>query len=221
MKGVTVGGHLAQLRFQLRTAYVRYRLATLPSNSGLGQSVWLLYGLVRSLRPDVCVEIGSAQGWSTCHLAFALQENQAGKLYAIDPHMPTAWNDTDAVESLPTLRANLRRCRLEKHVEIIRMTSQQAAANWNRTIDLLFVDGDHSYEVVKRDWELFSPHLGRFAVAIFHDSTWGLQESCRPDMGVPRLLEELRQAQYPLVTLDRDYGLTMVQARRGGVPLLP
>ena len=207
------------MRFQCRTALVRYRLATVDFSSGLCQSVWLLYDLARSLQPQVCVEIGSAQGWSSCHIGLALRENVRGKLYAIDPHQPTDWNDQNAVASLPILQRNLRRCGLESYVEIVRATSEVAAIGWDRPIDLLFIDGDHSYAGVKRDWELFSPHLSPFGVTVFHDATWELHGPNRPDMGVPRFLEELRAEGYPLVTLDRDYGLTLVQARRGGQPL--
>lgn len=207
--------------FQARMAHARYRLATLKSSSALGHSAWLLHGLVRSLQPETCVEIGSAQGWSTCHVGLALRENVRGKLYAIDPHMPTAWNDPGAVASLPILQHNLRMCGITPYVEVIRATSQEAARCWTHPIDLLFVDGDHSYEGVKRDWELFSPHLTPFGVAVIHDSTWELHGPNRPDMGVPRFLEDMRLAGYPLITLDRDCGLTLVQAKPGGIPLIP
>ncbi|MGA3006274.1 MAG: class I SAM-dependent methyltransferase [Opitutaceae bacterium] len=202
-------------------ALVRYRLATIGFSSGLGQSAWLLYGLARSLQPEVCVEIGSAKGASTCHIGLALRENVRGQLYAVDPHLPTDWNDVDAVESLPVLKRNLRLCGLEAYVQIVRATSQEAARNWNQPIDLLFIDGDHTYDGAKNDWDLFSPFLRPFGVAVFHDATWELHGQRRPDMGVPRLLDELRRDGYPVVTLDRDYGLSLVQTRKGGQPLVP
>lgn len=210
---------LRQIRFQLRVAWARYQLATTDFATGLGGSAWMLHGLVRSLRPNVCVEIGSATGWSTCHIGLALRENFQGRLYAIDPHSPTAWNDP-TVDSFDVLRRNLRRCGVERYVEILRATSDVAAREWQQPIDFLFIDGDHSYEGVKRDWELFSPHLTPFGVAAFHDTTWDLHGSTRPDMGVPRFVEELRRAGHPVLTLDRDHGVSLVQARRGGQPLL-
>ena len=208
-----------QLRHQFRMMAIRLGLVTRGMNTGMGESAWLLHGLVRSLKPETCMEIGSAQGWSTCHIGLALRENFQGQLYAVDPHLPTAWNDIGAVDSLPILTRNLRRFGLEKCVSIIRATSEEAARDWDRPIDLLLIDGDHSYEGVKKDWTLFSPHLSSFGVAVFHDTTWDLHGANRPDMGVPRFVEELRRAGHPVITIDRDCGLSMVQKIPGGVPL--
>jgi predicted O-methyltransferase YrrM len=44
----------------------------------------LLYGLVRALRPDVVVETGTANGFSTSYLLAGLNENRAGRLISID-----------------------------------------------------------------------------------------------------------------------------------------
>jgi hypothetical protein len=56
---------------------------------------------------EVCVEIGSARGNSTCSIAAGLKENGRGKLYAIDPHMPTDWNDYASVHTFDILRRNI------------------------------------------------------------------------------------------------------------------
>lgn len=210
-----------QIRHHARMAAVRYGIATRGFSTGLGQSAWVLHGLVRSLRPEVCVEIGSAQGWSTCHIGLALRENFSGHLYAIDPHHATAWNDDQAVASLPQLQGNLRRFGLDRCVTVVRSTSAEAARGWNRPIDLLFIDGDHSFEGVRQDWELFSPFLRPFGVAVFHDTTWGIHGVNRPDMGVPRFVESLRLAGHPVITIDRDFGLSLVQPIPGGTPLDP
>jgi predicted O-methyltransferase YrrM len=209
-----------QLRHQLYLLRARYHLATAGFPTGLGQSAWVLHGLVRSLRPEICVEIGSAHGWSTCHVALALKENFAGKLYAIDPHRPTDWNDAGSSDTLQVLQRHLRCCRVAEYVEIVRATSAEAARGWTRPVDFLFIDGDHSHAGVKRDWDLFSPFLAEFGVAVFHDTTWELHGPNRPDMGVPRFLDELRQAGHPVITIDRDCGLSLVQNRVGGLPLV-
>jgi hypothetical protein len=39
-------------------------------------------------------------------------------------------------------------------------------------------------------------------------------------MGVPRFVDELREQGYPVITLDRDFGVSLVQPVRQGVVLL-
>jgi predicted O-methyltransferase YrrM len=188
-------------------------------SSGLGDSSYILYGLTRSMKPEVCVEIGSARGRSACFIGMALKENGRGKLYAIDPHTRTAWNDHDSVDTYKTITRNLKTLNVTQHVDIVRQTSEATAKSWDRKIDLIFIDGDHSYAGVKRDWDLFVPHVREFGVVIFHDTIWDLRPDprwARPNMGVPRFVEDLRQEGYPVLTIDKDYGVSLVQPTKGG-----
>jgi predicted O-methyltransferase YrrM len=199
-----------------------YQLERLNITSGLGQSAWMLYGLVRSLKPKVCVEIGSANGRSACFIGTGLRDNGFGKLYAIDPHSQTAWNDSGPTDTYAIMRANLKRVGVRRYVEVIRATSEVAAQSWQQPIDLLFIDGDHSYAGVKRDWDLFAPHMQPFGVTVFHDTLWNLRPDpalYRADMGVPRFVEELRQQGYPVVTIEQDFGVSLVQPALHGIAL--
>jgi predicted O-methyltransferase YrrM len=54
--------------------------------------------------------------------------------------------------------------------------------NITQEIDLLFIDGDHSYEGVKTDWDLYSPLLKSGSCVVFHDYGWA--------EGVIRVVEE-------------------------------
>jgi predicted O-methyltransferase YrrM len=197
-------------------------LSEIEFHSGLGDSAFLLYGLARALKPAIAVEIGSARGKSACYVGRAIKENGFGKLFAIDPHTRTNWNDEDSVDTLGEMRRNLSKLGLTRQVEIIRDTSANAAARWMLPIDMIFIDGDHSYEGVKRDWELFVPFVKQFGVVVFHDTMWELKPDSpysRADMGVPAFVEELRQQGYPVTTLDRDFGVSVVQPTINGVPL--
>ncbi|MSP19578.1 MAG: class I SAM-dependent methyltransferase [Bdellovibrionales bacterium] len=191
--------------------------------SGLDAGGYLLYGLGRSLRPKVCVEIGSARGLSACLIGQALKENGSGKLYAIDPHEPTGWNDGNSVDSYSLMIANLERFGISSYVEIVRDYSTNIGKTWDKEIDLLFIDGDHSYEGVKADWEVFSPHVSKFGIVVFHDTTWDFHRDSkwfRSDMGVPKFVEELRVSGYQVITIDQYCGISMVQPKLGGVPLV-
>ncbi len=70
---------------------------------------------------------------------------------------------------------------------------------WNRTIDLLFVDGGHTYEVVRSDIERFGPHVVAGGIMAVHDyarSAEYLEERAsrypaRPPLGVRKAVDEL------------------------------
>jgi predicted O-methyltransferase YrrM len=205
-----------------KEASLRAQLDSIDFSSGLGDSAHLLYGLARSLKPRIAVEIGSARGRSACFVGLALKENGSGRLYAIDPHIQTAWNDLGAIDTFSTMRQNVAELDLGGVVEIVRSTSADAAATWSEPIDLLFIDGDHSYDAVKADWTRFSPFVSEFGVVVFHDTIWDRRPDPRygrADMGVPAFVEELRNTGYPVVTIDRDFGVSMVQPSVGGVSL--
>jgi len=217
-----VGRFAAAIRSPFRPP--RDQLDRLDYFSGLGDSAYLLFGLARALKPQTVVEIGSARGKSACFLGMALKENGSGKLYAIDPHAPTAWNDLESTDTIEEMRRNISALGLEEIVEIVRMTSGEAVKSWTRPIDLLFIDGDHSFAGVKSDWDSFSPFVIEFGVVVFHDTMWDRQPDKRfqrPDMGVPAFVESLRAEGYPVITLDKDHGVSVVQPRRGGVSLAP
>ncbi len=200
----------------------QYSAMSSISHSGLGDAGFLLYGLVRAVKPQTVVEIGSARGRSTCFIGMALRENRNGMLYAIDPHTRTEWNDEDSVDTFEILNDNLKRCGVRDYVKVLRDASENVAATWHQPIDILFIDGDHSYEGVKRDWNLFSPFVQKFGVTIFHDTLWELRPDpkySRPDMGVPRFVDELREQGFPVVTIDQNFGVSMVQPSANGVCL--
>jgi len=192
--------------------------------SGLGSAALHLYVLARTLQPRVVVEIGSSRGRSTCTLAFACRKNGQGKVYAIDPHAANPWMHDGTAGSYEFLRRRVADYRLDAHCEIIRATSREAAKDWRKPIDLLFVDGDHSYDGVRHDFEAFGPFVRRTGLILFHDGAWEHARGSvyyRPDMGVPRFLDELQRQGYESVTLLPAPGLTIMHPRVGGFEFVP
>ena len=55
--------------------------------------------------------------------------------------------------------------------------------------DFIFIDGDHSYAGVKRDYESSLPYLSENGLMIFHDVWWDVEP--RPVKGPIQLLQEL------------------------------
>jgi len=44
---------------------------------------------------------------------------------------------------------------------------------WNQQIDVLLIDGDHSYDGVRTDYERFEPHVKEGGLILLHDAMWG------------------------------------------------
>ena len=202
--------------------------------SGLGDAAFALYGLVRAQRPNVIVEIGSARGRSTCALALACRLNGVGRVYAIDPHTINPWTEIGTGGSTEAfLRERLRDYRLDEWCDVIVGTSADAAKTWSTQVDLLFVDGDHSLDGVRSDFELFRPWLAPNALVVFHDTAWShhtlpedaphpgdLREKLAT-MGVPQYLEMLKAEGYQSITLPLLPGLTILDPQPGGFVFVP
>lgn len=60
-------------------------------------------------------------------------------------------------------------------------------------IDWLFIDGDHSYEGAKFDFETYGPKVNEGGVICFHDL---ITPAGQPHIQVGRLWEEIREAGY-------------------------
>lgn len=120
-------------------------------------------------RQGVIVEIGSWKGKSTVALGLGAAKVHSEKIYAIDPHriMPEEGylEDTEA-----EFLANIKRAGVDHQVVPMIMTSQAAAAQWDKPIRLLWIDGDHRYEPTKLDFSLWEPHLVEGGILAMHDT---------------------------------------------------
>ncbi len=96
------------------------------------------------------------------------------------------FDDKHRGRSLNEFQKNMQEMNLADWVTPIVATSEEAVAEWNKPIRLLFVDADHAYEAVKKDFENWSPHICPGGCVAFHDvGDWP---------GVTRFYEEFRRA---------------------------
>jgi hypothetical protein len=111
------------------------------------------------------VEIGVAEGVS----ALALREGMAedGTLYLIDPFHLSRLPALNFIKRVAqrTVNGSLR-----GRVVWIEKFSPDAAREWNESIDLILIDGDHAEAAVERDWHDWSSYVRPGGVAVFHDA---------------------------------------------------
>jgi cephalosporin hydroxylase len=127
-----------------------------------------LVAVLRKRNLKTVVEIGSAAGgtfFAWCELAAA-----DALLVSIDlPGGPFSRNTS----SVDRLRGYARH---EQELHFFREDSHRPATKEalvrvlaGCSIDFLFIDGDHSYEGVRQDFELYAPLVGGGGVIAFHD----------------------------------------------------
>lgn len=130
-----------------------------------------LYDFARAADGPI-VEIGSWQGRSTAALAHGSMAGNGHDIYAVDCFAPAKCVVTgEPVEasSPELLRSNLDAAGVNGLVKIVPHPSQNAVSEIPNEIGLLFVDGAHDYESVKRDILLFAPRVKAGGTVVLHD----------------------------------------------------
>jgi len=130
----------------------------------------LLADLARGRRR--VVEIGVFEGSSAIVLCDVL--DPGAELHLIDPfgHQPSALREGAAATEWATRRVVERAAKrasgpeLTWHVDF----SARVAKGWTLPVDLVFIDGDHSEEGVRTDWEDWHGFVEPGGAVLFHDA---------------------------------------------------
>jgi predicted O-methyltransferase YrrM len=164
-----------------------FLLASHRANAGVASLMLneaaYLYRLVHDLGPATIVEIGRFKGGSTFLLAAAMHPE--GRLYSYDPHVKIGHAGADE-----PLRHALERYGLLDRVTLV-VADSKTAEPPPQPLDLVFVDGDHTYEGVKADHERWLPLVRTGGHLLYHDALdVGYAVA---DAGVVAFLPELRR----------------------------
>lgn len=141
----------------------------------LGENEARFLGLLAACIPasGTIVEIGSFKGRSTVMLAKVARHYSLGPIVSIDPHthnLSTGPEGNGSHSTFEEFQTQLRNAGVTEHVEIHRSFSMDVSPTWNRDIRLLWIDGDHTYEGAKSDFDGFSPFLVSGGVVALHDA---------------------------------------------------
>lgn len=163
--------------------------------------------VIQEVSPKIFVELGTHSGNS--FFSFCQSVVEAGistKCYAVD-----IWQgDEHAGQYNEEIFAEVNAHHQEHYAgfsRLLRMTFDDAVTYFaDESIDLLHIDGLHTYEAVRHDFETWLPKLAPGAVVMFHDTN--VRER---NFGVWKLWEEL-QARYPNnLEFVHSHGLGVVQ----------
>ena len=171
---------------------------------------------VTQLRPRLLVELGSYSGIS--YLAFCQAVEAAGldtRCFAVDTWQGDEHAGYYGEHIYQTLREN-HDPYYATFSTLLRKTFDEALADFaDASVDLLHIDGLHTYEAVRHDFEVWLPKLSQRGVVLFHDT-----EVRGNDFGVWRFWDEIRQA-YPGFSFQHSHGLGVLFVGRASLePML-
>lgn len=171
------------------------------------------YDLVAAVRPKLTVELGTQGGLSFFGFCQSMVENDIdGICYAVD-----TWEGEDHTgkydESVFDSVNYHCRQNYAGFAYLMRMLFEDALPHFkDESIDLLHIDGLHTYDAVKNDFDTWYPKVKPGGIILFHDIHARMK-----DFGVWKFWEELSE-EHNTFGFAQGFGLGVLR-KPGGEPL--
>ncbi len=186
----------------LRFSPLRYRPHGVGNWSG---HIPLACDLISALRPSILVELGTHLGESYFAFCQAITESEIdGKAYAVDTWQGDIHTGAYGNEVFEEIAA-YNQSRYAEFSQLMRMLFDEAIEHFeSESIDLLHIDGVHTYEAVRHDFETWWPKVRRGGIVLLHDTF-----ERNAGFGVWKLLNELSQ-ELPTAEFRHSNGLGVI-----------
>jgi predicted O-methyltransferase YrrM len=151
----------------------------------------LLYNLIINLRPKKILEIGTARGFSAAVIAKALSDSNSDAQFVtydiVDSKTNFNWHASkhsllDPFKDKFVSRADIwnvydEHKQLSSLIQFESKSLSECFDKLNSKIDFVFIDGDHTYNGVKKDFVSIEKYLSDDAVVMFDDYNCGEEYS--------------------------------------------
>ena len=151
----------------------------------------LVYHLIAKYNLTSMLEIGFGRGYSTFCAAKAFQDcGVQGKIVTIDPNFDHNF--------LQSLRSVFPKSWFDC-INFMQGTSVEMLPLVKEKFDFVYIDGDHSYDVTKHDWEATKDLYNKFL--LFDD--YHLPTKNDPGIQCQKLIDEIEDESKELIIMDR------------------
>jgi predicted O-methyltransferase YrrM len=115
---------------------------------------------------NTAIEIGVYEGINTVVISKAMANE--GKTYGIDPFFKGAMG---ICYHKVIAKLHLKRNKVNGKVVLVEKFSFDATEDVPGTVDFIFIDGDHSYEGISKDWQLYADKVRPGGIVALHDTS--------------------------------------------------
>lgn len=143
-------------------------------NEGRGELGYALfhYAMISNLRPKRVLCVGSGKGFIPAICALACKDNNQGHVDFVDAGYdetnPNNWGGTGFWKSVDP-KKHFSYLGLSEWITTHVTTSENFAKGSHHRWQYIYIDADHSYEGVKKDYQLFWPRFEKGGFMTFHD----------------------------------------------------
>lgn len=173
------------------------------------------FSLMQIVKPACFVELGSHKGDSYFAFCDAVKRfNLPAKCYAVDTWQGDEHAGLYGNEIFEQVAEKNSR-RYSEFSTLLRCTFDEALAQFQeKSIDILHIDGLHTYEAVKHDFETWRNKLSDKGIVLFHDTC--VHE---PDFGVWKFWEEISK-NHPHFEFRHSNGLGVLALGQNAAELI-
>lgn len=164
---------------------------------------YFTYDLIRNIKPKVIVELGTHKGASFFSMCQAVKDSKFPcKLYAVDTwkgdkhaglYNQSVYNEVNKIKD--EIYTDLK-------INLLKKTFDESVGNFkDNSIDLLHIDGLHTFKAVSHDFHNWKIKLKKSAIILFHDTN-----ERGKDFGVYKLWNILKN-KYETLEFFHSHGL--------------
>ena len=113
------------------------------------------------------LDIGTGLGHSATMFAKA---KPSWIIYTIDPYREYFDDRFDKNIRIGGIETALAWFEKEGVTNVLRIVGDSTQIPWNIRLDAVFIDGNHAYDYVKKDFEKFRPFVKKGGIILFHDA---------------------------------------------------